>query len=219
MDIREEIKSILMEVFSEATPSRHYKDRIYDRLSSTLYTRPRFDYSAIEGDIDLIKKVNFPEYESVGINLRRYPDTYTSKDPSSGSVSIGDELWAVVRDNVITTIFFRNSSQPAQDSSVENLITIQKLRHFYDNSEKNEDGTVDLDFSKPEKKHRQGKGQRKKIELDFPVVEINGKKWYIDEPNEELIYAKNIKKKIAFDDLKEEIFEKVIDAVTIQSAA
>jgi len=218
MDIREEIKMILMEVFSEAAPSNHFKERVYDRLSSTLYTRPRFDYDSVEDYVELIKKVNFPEYESFAIQLKSYPVTYTSKDPSTGSVSIGNDLWAVVRDNVITTIFFRNSSQSVQDTSTDHALTIQNLIRYYNSREKDENGYVDWESSDSKKTHKQGKGQRKKVELDFPVVDINGKKWYIDESNEELIYAKNIKKTLSFDDLKEEILEKVIDAVTIQSA-
>ena len=56
-------------------------------------------------------------------------------------------------------------------------------------------------------------GSRKKIDLDLPKVKIGGKDWYIDEPNEELIYSKNIKKKISFDRLSEKQFEELIELI------
>jgi len=217
MDIQQEIRNIIMEVFNEAAPSTHFKDRVHDRLSSTMYTRPKFNYDEIKGAVDLIKRVNFPEYESASIQIKKYPVVYSSKDPETGHVSVGDELWAVVRDNVITTIFFRNSNQLQQDTRTDHQMSISQLKKFYDTADKNADGTVDFDTLE-KKSHRQGKGQRKKVKLDFPTVEIGNAKWYIDEPNEELIYAKNTKKRLSFDDLKEEILEQVIDAVTVQSA-
>lgn len=217
MDIRKEIKSILMEVISEAVPSIHFNYRVYSRLTSSLYTRPSFDFADIEDQIELIKKTNFSKEASFAIQLKSFPETYISKDPDTGKPSIGNEIWAVVRDNVITTIFFRNSSQRNTPvSNVDNTIMLKTLVKNYNIENKNPDGTVD--FKIGDKSHKQGKGQRKKVEFDMPFVEINGKKWYIDESNEELIYAKNIKKKLSFDDLKEEVLEKVIDAATVQSA-
>jgi hypothetical protein len=218
MNIREEIQNILMEVFNEAALSTHFRDRVFDRLTSSLYTRPNFDYSNIEKEIDLIKKINFNPNESFAIQLRTFSNTFISKDPDTGTPSIGNEIWAVVRENTITTIFFRKSTQRGTPvSNIDNTIMFKSLLSFYNSAEKAPDGTVDFEI--PENTgHRQGKGQRKKIELDFPMVEINGNSWYIDEANEELIYAKNIKKKLSFDDLKEDILEKVIDAVTVQSA-
>lgn len=213
MDIREEIRNVIQEVFSEAAPSIHFKDRVYSRLTSSLYTRPSFNIEDIEDQIELIKKTNFPEGISFAIQLKLFTDTYVSKDPETGTPSIGNEIWAVVRDNVITTIFFRNSNQRnIPVSNVDNTIMLKTLVKNYNSSEKNEDGTVDFNVGG---KPRQGKGQRKKVELDLPTVEINGKKWYIDEPNEEIIYAKNTKKRLPFGDLKEEIFEKIVNAVAV----
>ena len=51
------------------------------------------------------------------------------------------------------------------------------------------------------------------MELDLPKVKIGGKDWYVDEPNEELIYSKNIKKKISFDRLSEKQFEELIELI------
>ena len=76
MNIREEIQNILMEVFNEAAPSVHFRDRVFDRLTSSLYTRPNFDYSNIENEVDLIKKINFNPNESFAIQLRTFSQTF-----------------------------------------------------------------------------------------------------------------------------------------------
>ena len=165
-----------------------------------------------------MKRVNFNPEESYAVQLKSFPTTFTSKDPETGSESIGDEIWATIRGNSITTVFFRNSSQKhIPVSNIDNTLRFKSLYKYYQSAEKNSDGTID--FVEKSKKHKQGKGQRKKVSLDFPIVDLGekGGKWYVDESNEELIYTKNIKKKLSFDDLKEEILEKVIDAVTIPS--
>jgi hypothetical protein len=217
MDIRDEIRNILMEVFAEAAPSIHFKDRVHTRLTSSLYTRPEFNYGDIRAELALLKRVNFNPDESYAVQLKTLSTTFTSKDPETGSESIGNEIWATIRGNSITTVFFRNSSQKhIPVSNIDNTLRFKSLYKYYQSAEKNSDGTID--FVEKSKGHKQGKGQRKKVNLDFPIVDLGkGGKWYVDESSEELIYAKNIKKKLSFDDLKEEVLEKVIDAVTIPS--
>lgn len=209
MNIRQEIRNILLEVFlDEARPSLHFKDRVYNRLTSAVYTRPFFNYSDVEKQVDLLKKINFNPEKAYAVQIKSFPTTFVSKDPETGTPSVGNELWAVVRGNEITTIFFRMSQQRAIPvDSVDYTIKISTLHKYYNENEKNPDGTVDFKV-KPKK----GKG-RKKIELDLPTIEIKGAKWYVDEENEEIIYTKNIKNKLSFDDLTEEILEKVINAV------
>jgi hypothetical protein len=51
--------------------------------------------------------------------------------------------------------------------------------------------------------------------LDLPVVELNGQKWFVDVPNENLIYTKNTKKTISINDLDEKHLEKVIDSIEL----
>lgn len=215
MDIRGEIKNILKEVFSEAAPTIHFGDRIYNRLTSTLYTRPAFNYQDIDKQIGIILNTNFEPEESFAVFLKSFPVTYASKDPFTGKPSVGNEVWAVVRGNKITTIFFRNSSQrntPVKD--VDNTLDIKILFKNYTEAEKNPDGTVDFSMNTLSSSGRRGVG-RKRVELDLPIVELDGSKWYIDQENEKIMFAKNIKKEISFDDLKEEYLEKIIDAVTM----
>lgn len=210
MNIREEIRNILLEVIFESEPSIHYKDRVYGRLTSTLYTRPVFDYSTVKSEIDTVKKINFPEGESYAVMLKSYPVTYVSKDPETGKTSIGNELWLVVRDNIITTIFFRQSSQKGiKVSNVDNIINVSTLYKHYKSSEKNPDGTVDYQPSKVGFRKRKRRG----VDLDLPVVLIKGKEWFVDEDNEKIIYSKNIKNTKSFEELEEEELEKVINVV------
>jgi len=214
MDIRDEIRSILKEVFSEAAPTKHYKDRVEGRLKSTEYTRPTFNYNEVENQINILKNTNFDPQESFAIFLKSFPVTYASKDPYDDKISVGDELWAVVRSNEITTIFFRNSSQRnVPVKGVDNTLEIKTLYKNYVEKEKNQDGTVDFSIYSKNQSNRRGPG-RKKIEIDLPIVDIDGSKWYIDQENEKIIFVKNTKKEISFDNLKEEYLEKIIDAVT-----
>lgn len=210
MDIRKEIRNILSEVFNEAAPSIHFDDRVHDRLTKSIYTRPDFDYSTVEKQIELIKNTNFNPKESFAIFLNRYPVTYVSIDPDTEKASVGDEVWAVVRDNIITTIFFRNSFQKdVKVSNVNHILTIKHLWNNYQNSEKNEDGTVDYMMNKA----GSSEGKRKKADLDLPIVELDGKNWYIDIPNDTLIYTKNTKKTKSINDLDEKSLEKVINSI------
>ncbi len=214
MNIRDEIRDVLNEIFNEASPSPHFKDRVFGRLTSSLYTNPQFNYNDVKNQIEIIKKVNFNPKQSFAISIRSFPTTFVSRDPETGKESIGNEIWTVIRNNEIATIFFRNTSQRGiKVSGVDYTVNFKSLQNIYNSSEKNPDGTVDFEMSN----QKPGKGQRKKVELDLPIVELEGNSWYIDEEKEELIYAKNIKKKLSFDDLQEEYLEKVINAVTTKN--
>lgn len=216
MDIRLEIRSIIRELLNEAVPSVHFKERVFDRLVSSRFTNPPFNYDEISKELDLVKKIDFPGGYAFAIMLKRTPTKYISKDPLTNNYSKGNEVWVVVRDNEITTAFFRDTSQKATPvSNVDYTLDINKLLDVYKSSNKDENGHVYLSINDLTStgKNKPGKGSRKKVGLDLPTVNIANKDWYIDEKNEELIYAKNIKKKLSFDDLKEEILEKVIEAV------
>lgn len=210
MDIRKEVRDILAVLINEANPSSHFKDRVFGRLTSTLYTRPVFNYQDIEREIKIIRNINFPENQSYAIFLKSFPITFVSKDPYTGKNSVGNEVWAVVRNNTITTIFFRNSSQrevPVKD--VDNIINIKNLYNYYIKNKKED--SVFVDYF-PEKTIF-NQAINKRLKLDLPIVNINEKEWYIDEKNEKLIYSKNIKKEKKFAELSEYELEKVIDSV------
>jgi len=211
MDIKSEVRKILKEVVSEAVPTTHFKDRIYTRLTSDSYTTPEFNYNSVKESIELVKKINFPKDTSFAVKLKKFPITFRSVDPYSQKASEGDELWMTIRENDITTIFFRNSSQQSSISNIDHMININSLKRYYDKVQKNEDGTVDLNVNRL--LNPKGSGSRKRPQLDLPSVDLGGAKWFIDEENEQLIYAKNIKKKVDFDDLKEDVLEKIITAI------
>ena len=110
--------------------------------------------------------------------------------------SNGNEIYAIVRENVITTIYFAKNYIPQ---------TTSKLR--VDNIIKNELFFSGLDIKKNKK------GSRKKVELNLPKVTIGNKEWYVDEVNEKLIYSKNTKKEVDFDMLTEKQFEELIELI------
>lgn len=214
--IREEIRAIIKEILSdelilEAVPSEHFNDRVFQRLTSSMYTRPNFDYSEVRSQIETVKAINFNPRDSFAIFLKRFPVTFVSKDPETGNPSVGDELWAVVRNNEITTIFFRNSFQKdTKVKGVDYTLNVKNLIKYYNENEKNVDGTVDFGVGTYQKS---GVGTKKRVQLELPIVDLGGANWYVDEANEQIIYAKNIKKTLQFNDLKEDYLEKVINAV------
>lgn len=209
-EVREIVRGILKEMFlSEAHPSTHYNERVAGRLKSEYLTEPKFDFDTIKNSLAILQKINFEPDKEYAIFMRPYNQTYKSREPITGHVSIGSDLWALVKNNTIITVMFRRKDQ-RNDNPIgyDTILNMKSLEQKYHEAEKDENLEADFkDFK------RQGAGTRKKISLDFPVIEVNGKKWYVDEKNEEIIYTKNIKKKVSFSDLTEDVLEKVIDAV------
>lgn len=214
--LRKIIRETLEEIFiSEAHPSFHYDERIVGRLKSEYNTEPKFDFSTVADSLEILKKINFDNNKAYAIFMRSYNTTYKSKEPETGYVSVGSDLWVLVKENTIITIMFRRKDQRNTYPSGYNLgINMKTLEKFYNESEKDENGEVDFNPGKLKSK-KQKQGQRKVVSLDLPKVEIDGKVWYIDEKNERLIYSKNINKTKDMDDLEEYELERVIDAVSI----
>jgi len=137
------------------------------------------------------KKINFFSEEDKKDSINKkllFVDEITSSN--------GNEIYIIIRDNVIATIYFAKNYIPQ---------TTNKLR--VDNIIKNELFFSGLDNKKDKK------GSRKKIELNLPKVIIGNKEWYVDEVNEKLIYSKNIKKEVPFDMLTEKQFEELIELI------
>lgn len=212
MDIRNEIRRVLNEVLSEAIPTQHFKVRVSDRLTSGKYTTPVVDYSKIKDKIETLRNTNFTENKSFSVFLYRFSETHSSIDPETDSVSHGNELWAVVRDNEMKTIFFRGAHQrDIPISDVDHMLNINQLEKNFMEGTKNSDGTVDFNYNAMLKRNKVG-GSRKNVDLDFPRALLGNKEYYVDVENEKIIAVKNIKKTYDFDDLGEEDLEIVIDA-------
>jgi len=235
------IRKIVKEVLKEAFSGGHSKERLFERFLNRnnipvgyekkgsvgeykavgTYSLSDEEKESIKNKYKIIEDYKFPENEDFGIKL-----TYIKIDPSKISFyseddemdslgknllfvdektnSNGNEIYVIIRRNEIHTIYFAKNyiQQTKEKLRVDRII---KKEDFFDNL---------LHFGKLDGSNKKNKeGSRKKIELDLPKVKIGGKDWYIDEPNEELIYSKNIKKKISFDRLSEKQFEELIELI------
>lgn len=233
------IRKIVRKILKEAFSAEHSLDRLserfidrdniqvgYEERGSTNVFEPDYksvgtyslssdERESIKRKYKLIEGYEFPKNEDFAVILAyiwidpKRINYYSEEDRldvvgknlfflDRKTKSNGNKIYAIIRNNEIETIYFAKDDVPQ---------TKEKLR--VDRIIKNE-----LFFTKlnNEKKRSEG-GSRKKIELDLPKVKIGGKDWYIDEPNEELIYSKNIKKKISFDRLSEKQFEELIELI------
>jgi hypothetical protein len=223
------IRKLVREII-EASLHPHYKERLYDRFlnSDKLYigyeipgSRGQYEklgtYQLTDDEKNKIREkaryienFNFPRQDDLGVSLGlvhidpKRANFFTDSDRreaigktlvfiDEATDSNGNVIFAIVRGNEIKTIYWGKSyvAQTAEKMDVDRVV--KKVS--------------------PEKAQRPGKGQRKKIELDLPLVDIDGKEWYVDEENEKIIYRKNIKKELSFDELDEDVLEQVIDAV------
>jgi len=229
------VRKIIKEILEEAFSGVHSLDRLserfldrknipvgYEKKGSVGEYKTVGTYNLSDGEKESIKKkykfiedYKFPEDEDFGIRLtyiKISPDeiNYHSEEDKVDSLgknllfvdektnSNGNEIYVIIRRNEIQTIYF-----------AKNYIQQTKEKLRVDRIVKNE-----LFFTKLNSEKANSKGSsRKKVELDLPKVKIGGKDWYVDEPNEELIYSKNIKKKISFDRLSEKQFEELIELI------
>lgn len=229
------IRKIVREILKEAFSGGHSLDRLSERFIDRENLQVGYEkegsvgeyktigtYNLSDGEKESIKKkykfiedYKFPEDEDFGIRLtyiKINPDeiNYYSEEDKVDSLgknllfvdektnSNGNEIYVIIRRNEIQTIYF-----------AKNYIQQTKEKLRVDRIVKNELFFTKLNGEKPNPKG----GSRKKVELDLPKVKIGGKDWYVDEPNEELIYSKNIKKKISFDRLSEKQFEELIEFI------
>lgn len=229
------VRKIIKEILEEAFSGVHSLDRLserfldrknipvgYEKKGSVGEYKTVGTYNLSDGEKESIKKkykfiedYKFPEDEDFGIRLtyiKISPDeiNYHSEEDKVDSLgknllfvdektnSNGNEIYVIIRRNEIQTIYF-----------AKNYIQQTKEKLRVDRIVKNELFFTKLNGEKPNPKG----GSRKKVELDLPKVKIGGKDWYVDEPNEELIYSKNIKKKISFDRLSEKQFEELIEFI------
>jgi len=229
------IRKIVIEILKEAFSGGHSLDRLSERFIDRENLQVGYEkegsvgeyktigtYNLSDGEKESIKKkykfiedYKFPEDEDFGIRLtyiKINPDeiNYYSEEDKVDSLgknllfvdektnSNGNEIYVIIRRNEIQTIYF-----------AKNYIQQTKEKLRVDRIVKNELFFTKLNGEKPNPKG----GSRKKVELDLPKVKIGGKDWYVDKPNEELIYSKNIKKKISFDRLSEKQFEELIEFI------
>ncbi len=149
--IRTIVRGLIQEIFNEAEETAHYIDRVAGRLKS-MYTYPTFNYSTIADSIEIIKKTRFPKGFSYAIKVRKFPEseetTFNFVDPLTNNESVGNEVWAVIRNNNLTSIMFRNSSQGKfVKTPVDIYLDMSTVKNNYDNqianNKVNDKGEVD----------------------------------------------------------------------------
>ena len=209
------IRKVLLEsFFNEASiePTGHYNHNYINRILKSVPLTKDFEYSdkgipsfairKIEEILEIIQHINFPENESYAIKLVNLGRDFKSLDLDNNGkkqidkktgktkISKGNSVWVLIRDNEIKTIFLRNLEQQDVIPDVQYYIkNPMQLEQFYDSAVKDKNNNVDFSYQKftqfinnSNKKH-------------YPVIEINGEKWFIDDENKKL-FQKTKKGKI-----------------------
>jgi len=203
--LRKYIINILLEEFAlEANLSGHYKARADSRIKNSIPIKADYDenvkipYSIsvkVADIVEMIKKINFPQYESYAIKLLNLPMPYkhldldrngqTQTDRNTGRVkeSRGNSIWVLIRENTVKTIFLRFSYQDDNIPDIQYYIkSVVKLEDFFNASPKNQDGSIDFQMSK----FKYSLQQSKENEDTLPKVKISSGVWFIDKENETL---------------------------------
>lgn len=214
--IRHNIEELASRELSEVLSTKHFIDRAYDRLESSVWTTPPFTDKFLQEKIGLIDKVDFSTLESYAVRMGKYKQVYTSKNPENNKISSGDEIWLVIRENKIVSIFFRNSSQKGTPvADVDYVVDYKDIESYYLTTPKEKNGHVHVNV-KALKGFKNKAAEANKVhtyKLDMPTVELGGKMWYIDDKNDVIINVKNWNKKIPIESLSDTDLEKIIEYI------
>lgn len=214
--IRHNIEEIASGELSEVLSTRHFIERAYDRLESSVWTSPVFADKLLGEKIALLEKVDFSTLESYAVRMGKYKQVHTSKNPENNKISTGDEIWVVIRDNKLVSIFFRNSSQKDKPvADVDYIVDYKDIESYYLTTPKKENGHINVNVKALKGlKNKAAEANRvHTYKLDMPTVELGGKMWYIDDKNDVIINVKNWNKKIPIDSLSTEYLEKIIEYI------
>lgn len=108
---KEQLKLLYESLIHEATVHAHATDRFKDRIVGAKGVN-RNDVFDVFSAIDDLKEFHFRKNTSYAIRLKRLNVFLRIPNPDdSNKVSVGDEVWCIIRRNEIRTIFLRSSSQ------------------------------------------------------------------------------------------------------------
>jgi len=183
--IKEQFRAVLLEVETSA----HFFDRIEQRIHGLKNDLSSGEMKGTMNSINLLRNYDFPSgnfavrvgkfrpnpdselYVSVGRDGRGY---YQIMDDAVLTDSTGDEIWAVVRDNKVTTVMLRK--------------TIQTKDVAHNNDRMDVDHSIyNLEKFINSKKEAKEKSKPKDKGL---VLNLGGVKWKVDLENE-TIFKKN----------------------------
>jgi len=197
------IKEILKEeIVQEAVLNQHALERVEQRLNSMKIDNDLSygEEQIITNNLQKILSYEFNPNKSFGILLGTFkpnPESrlYTDKNRWNPNVpfyeiygqglddvvkdSTGDEFWAVVRNNVITTVMLRKKSQrefALNDREDNGGLGVGVVSTNVDNLIAKEEEEKEKLLSKPNKKNN--------------IIRINNTQWVVDGKNEK-VYQKN----------------------------
>ena len=132
------IHSIINETIKEfAYKTKHYDKRVGDRLMNKEYSNFHMENENIKNkilnNIKFVEDLKFPRGIDIGIlagvgsiNYEYYKEN--PNNPRDFEDSIGQYVWMVIRDNAITTIFFRETDTSPSD--VKYVFDVETLKHY-----------------------------------------------------------------------------------------
>ncbi len=198
------LKSLVRYVIVEALERMHFSDRMRERIMDPSAISPDLDTRSIQNVVPFLKRLNFPEEATVAINVFRSNTIYRSAVNNEQPI-FGNNLWVIVRDNSLVTLFFRKDNNPPDD--VQYRIMVEKLWDLVDSK-----GTYDLtmqDLKSASGSRPSAAPTRKRgLDLQLPIISIKGSKWYADIKKNLFMYVKNINKVLTFD----AVFEKLTNS-------
>lgn len=195
----------------EAFPSAHFDERLEQRFGPL--TSPDFNYSLISKKVDFLYRFKFPEKTIVGVLLFKSKVTYKAPAKSGEKPSIGHEIWALVNNNELETIFFSKNGRNIINA--EFFISVDDLIRY-----STETGLIEINRNKLQSLvNRVNSKQPIKEpakELNLPTMTILGDVWYIDYAREELLNKRDINDKMSFDKAFESLPEDELEKIMAQ---
>ncbi len=212
--IRSIIKEIVEELIKEATPGNHWQLRIDTRLKSPL-TEPPFPFHHVENKLKELEKIDFEGQKNIAVNIYSSKEIYTAMGDGKEKHSRGNTVWGVIRGNELDTLLFDFPEYKIQNTQY--TFKLDRILDFVRQKGPQANGKYFI----TDKDLENGLKTQEKVELkkqfDLPVVELTNGRWYIDSDNERLIYFKNTKKSMSFDEAFDQLPE--TDLAKLTSAA
>jgi hypothetical protein len=215
-----EIRQYVKQCLIEASISKHFNDRIGDRLEGDFTNfkdiASQREKDLIKNNIQTLKAINFGQ-ENVLIQLLKSDKVFLYKKTNmDGTIeaSTGNYVYALMKGNELDTIVFgKNTYMPP---NMHYKIVADRIPSFINNVKR---GDFNIDRKDLERMNKGDYGDKaiknvpeKPLEI---VYNINGVKWVLDKENE-LLKQKN-KPEISFsingaefDNLSPEIQEDII---------
>lgn len=212
--IRKIVKNIINEIVQEAVPGKHWQLRIDTRLKSPK-TEPNFPFHHVDDKLKFLEKISFEGQKNIALRIYTSKQIYTAHGDGKERPSKGNTVWAVIRGNELDTLLFDSPDYQVQNTQY--TFTIEQLINFARHKGPDENGIYWISDKDIEKGLAIPAKTELKKQLDLPVVELKTGLWYIDADNEKLIYLKNTKKTMSFDEAFEQLPEEDLAKVTDHS--